>query len=229
MKENLTSQLQDSGNVTLTYLSNQKGSDGTFSGTRIHGLSKCASAQWNIGDGDYAAASYACAIGDDAMSDTGIHVAKQLWSFIECSKGSTATKKIAVAEVAATQSAAAMAKCDNSEQWVYEHRSDKEVASACADKLKNYESRHPELASRARRMAKRAVRHHHDLAARTHSLATRSEKEYCIVAQDHLGDMSARAIAGKAFNSWNEYTSLRLTDYDSSSVTDEQRWVVTRA
>lgn len=51
-------QLKDSGTVELTYLADQKGSDGTFSGTRIYGLSKCASAQWDfVGelDGDYAA------------------------------------------------------------------------------------------------------------------------------------------------------------------------------
>ncbi len=57
--------------MTLTYLEDQTGSDGTFSGTRIYGLSKCASAQWDFFgelEGDYAAVSYACAIGDDQTS-----------------------------------------------------------------------------------------------------------------------------------------------------------------
>ena len=221
-------QLKVSGNVTLTYLENQKGTDGTFSGTRIYGLSKCASAQWNIGDGDYAAASYACAIGDDATSDTGIHVAKQLWSFVECGAGSASATRIAKAEEAATQSAAAVAKCDNSEAWVYEHRDDKDVSSACASKLKDYEARHPELASRARRMSKRAHRRHGARAASS-ALAKRTEKQYCIVAQDHLRDMQARAITGKNKGTWADYTSLTLADYDSSSVTDAQRWTITQA
>ncbi len=130
--------------------------------------------------------------------------------------------------MAATQSAAAAAKCDNSEQWVYEHRADKEVASACADKLASYEKRHPELATRSRRLSKKAL-HHHNIRADSVALTKRGEKQYCIVAQDHLGDMQARAITGKNKVTWADYTSLTLNDYDSSSVTDAQRWTVTRA
>lgn len=74
-------------------------------------------------------------------------------------------------------------------------------------------------------MSKRAQHQHH---ARVAEIERRSEKYYCIVAQDHLDDMESRAISGKNKETWGDYTSLALSAYDSASVTDAQRWIVTK-
>lgn len=67
-------------------------------GTVINGLTKCASAQWGfqtlkeIADGswDYAAVSYACKVGADAVSnESDLVLAKQLWKLIPCGSASS--------------------------------------------------------------------------------------------------------------------------------------------
>ncbi len=70
-------------------------------------------------------------------------------------------------------------------------------------------------------------RHRH--RARADGLVRRSEQYYCNVAQDHLDDMTARAITGVNKVTYGDYTSLALADYDSANVTDSQRWILTEA
>jgi len=165
-----------------------------------------------------------------------------LWSFVECgsssatsssgtelaavdaSSSSSSTTKTATSTSSAASST--FTKCDKDQQWAYQQRCDPVVASVCADKIAKFEKRHPELKADFRRMSKRAQHQH---LVRAGELAKRSEKYYCIVAQDHIDDMEARAIAGVDKTTFGDYTSLKLTTYDKSSVDDSQRWILTQA
>ncbi len=201
-----------------------------------------------------------------SFAASGIHVAKQLWSFVECGSGTdddddddsssssssssasssshaaSSTKKAEIlAAVASSSSAsktsasatststspyASMTKCTHNQQWSYQRRTDATVADICAEKIKKFEARHPELKADFRRMSKRDQHRH---TALVNNIVRRSEKYYCIIAQDHLDDMETRVITGKNKSTYGDYTSLALAAYDSSSVTDAMRWTVTEA
>ncbi|BGP27125.1 hypothetical protein JCM10295v2_006089 [Rhodotorula toruloides] len=50
---------------------------------------------------------------------------------------------------------------------------------------------------------------------------------YCIVAVDHLTDMTTKALTPDRIDTFGGYVSLKLADYDKTA--DEQQWIITKA
>ncbi|GAA6009686.1 hypothetical protein JCM10207_004154 [Rhodosporidiobolus poonsookiae] len=102
----------------------------------------------------------------------------------------------------------------------------------CQDDLDAYYA----SASSSSRLARRNVRHRRrahrrslgfSAAEKPSTLQKRDETTYCIVAVDHLDDMTTRAITPNFISTAGGYKSLKLGDYDATS--EEQQWIITAA
>lgn len=66
------------------------------------------------------------------------------------------------------------------------------------------------------------MKRHSDLLAKRASSQT-----YCIIALDHLTDMTTRAVTGKTIPSFGGYLSVELADWNEGD--DSQHWRITPA
>ena len=111
----------------------------------------------------------------------------------------------------------------------------------CRQRLLDYYAEHDQQKKRssmpkqARNLTRRSRRRSADSPAthdsmKRHSdlLAKRaSSQTYCIIALDHLTDMTTRAVAGKTIPSFGGYLSVEMTDWNKDD--DLQHWRITPA
>lgn len=212
---------------------------GSYEGVRISGLTKCASAQWEIqGEdavGDQYAASYACAVGDDTTHEGGIHYAKQIWAFIPCGSASSSSSdddvsvNAKVDAVVSSSSSSSSGDCKYNQQESFIHMNSTGVYDACADKIALFEKRHPELAPFYTPTSKRSL-HKRRAEQMTQKMAKRTTTQYCIIPYDHLVDMTATIIEASETYTYGGYTGLTLGHYTGAdSVTEAMLWTVESA
>ncbi|GAA5876774.1 hypothetical protein JCM3774_003470 [Rhodotorula dairenensis] len=111
--------------------------------------------------------------------------------------------------------------CRKDGKWLSEHPDYvwKAGKVECQQRLLDYYAAHGQ---RKRSYMTKQSKRHAELAKRASS-----EQTYCIIALDHLTDMTTRAVTGKTIPSFGGYLSVELADWNKDD--DAQHWRITPA
>ncbi|POY75920.1 hypothetical protein BMF94_1003 [Rhodotorula taiwanensis] len=119
-------------------------------------------------------------------------------------------------------------ECKHDAQWLSEHPDYvwKAGKIECRQRLLDFyaktgQKKRSYTTAEARAHSRRSAKRHSELAKRG------SEETFCIIALDHLTDMTTRALTEKTVASFGGYLSVELADFNKDD--DSQHWVVTQA